>query len=489
MAEGCVVVERDDTGRVFRVPIVPRGGRNARDGIKTIPSSQSPWSTIAGWGSIQHVLSDLFLPAGYPASVSPDYLEYQTYNALQAFCNSVSGLLASRGALEGVGVGNASVSATHALLLTVLKDAFSRFTTIIAAYYFGTSLYPETKTFRFLADVFNDASNVLDTVVPYIGAINLSESWPIIPTGATLQIVALCLSGALRSLCGLVAGGSKAALTNHFVSPLTGKGDVGEVSAKDASRETVVGLSGMLLGTLLIPYVNTRTSTYIMLAILIGGHLLFNYLAVRSVVLRTLNKQRACILWADFRIPSGTCKDRMMSPADVASRELIFGTPGCLRDTSTGVVIGRCTLGTSMRTVTSRCTAQHIASALQIFEKERYVLFIADRRSRVSHPPTILVSFKSGYRSTDQLQAWVHSIEVARYLTNLGDPAGTADVLHSTLLATQKAIPHFVQSLTDAGWETADDSMMLGSPNHLISGVDKDPQCVEIDEKEAKKDQ
>ena len=53
----------------------------------------------------------------------------------------------------------------------------------------------------------------------------------------------------MRSLCSLVAGGSKAALTNHLASPLIGKGDVGEVSAKDASRETVVGLSGMLVRT------------------------------------------------------------------------------------------------------------------------------------------------------------------------------------------------------------------------------------------------
>ncbi|KAF9237788.1 DUF647-domain-containing protein, partial [Melanogaster broomeanus] len=434
------------------------------------------------------VLSDLFLPAGYPASVSPDYLEYQIYNALQAFCNSGSSLLASRGALEGVGVGNASASATHALLLTVLKDAFSRLTTIIAAYYFGTSLYPETKTFRFLADVVNDASVVLDTIVPYIGAITLSGSWSTIPTGATLQIITLCLSGAFRALCGLVAGGSKAALTNHFASPLAGKGDVGEVSAKDASRETVVGLSGMLLGTLLIPYVNTRASTYTALFILVGGHLLFNYLAVRSVVLRTLNRQRACILWTDFRSPSGTFKDRILNPPEVASRELIFGAPYCLRDASTGRIIGRCNLGTSFRTVASLCSAVHITSALQTFEKEKYVLFIAES-GPTSRAVTLLVCFKDGYRSMDQLQAWVHSIDAARSLTNLGNPSAAADILHSTLSAVHETMPRFIQSLADAGWETANDSMMFGSPNHLIMGVDKDLQDLEVDAREAKKDQ
>ena len=123
----------------------------------------------------------------------------------------------------------------------------SRRLAILAAYYFGTSLYPETKTFRYLADVFNDASTVLDTIVPFIGSIDLSRRWSALPSGATLQIIVLCLSGGMRSLCALVAGGSKAALTNHFASPLSGKGDVGEVSAKDASRETVVGLSGMLV--------------------------------------------------------------------------------------------------------------------------------------------------------------------------------------------------------------------------------------------------
>ncbi|KAF8555598.1 hypothetical protein OG21DRAFT_1476453 [Imleria badia] len=146
----------------------------------------------------------------------------QIYNAIQAFCNSLSGLLASRGALETI------------FLHIIVPFA------ILAAYYFGTSLYPETKTFRYLADVFNDASTVLDTVA-------------------------------------LIASGSKAALTSHFPSPLTGKGDVGEVREKDTSQETVVELSGMLV------------RTGLRLFVLVGAHTLF-YLAVRSVILRTLHR-------------------------------------------------------------------------------------------------------------------------------------------------------------------------------------------------------
>ena len=63
----------------------------------------------------------------------------------------------------------------------------------------------------------------------------------------TLRIVALCLSGASRAVCGAVAGGSKAALTVHFASAGEKPGDVGDLSAKDGSKETVLALLGMLV--------------------------------------------------------------------------------------------------------------------------------------------------------------------------------------------------------------------------------------------------
>jgi hypothetical protein len=36
----------------------------------------------------------------------------------------------------------------------------------------------------------------------------------------------------------------------HFASPVNGKGDVGDLNAKDASKETVLALFGMLVGTI-----------------------------------------------------------------------------------------------------------------------------------------------------------------------------------------------------------------------------------------------
>ncbi len=33
----------------------------------------------------------------------------------------------------------------------------------------------------------------------------------------------------------------------HFASPLNGKGDIGDLNAKDSSKETVLALFGMLV--------------------------------------------------------------------------------------------------------------------------------------------------------------------------------------------------------------------------------------------------
>ena len=90
---------------------------------------------------------------------------------------------------------------------------------------------------------------VLDTLSPYLATITLSAHYPYVlsTSDSPLRIVALCLSGASRAVCGAVAGGSKAALTVHFASAGERPGDVGDLSAKDGSKETVLALLGMLV--------------------------------------------------------------------------------------------------------------------------------------------------------------------------------------------------------------------------------------------------
>jgi hypothetical protein len=210
---GVTIVERDEAGHLRKTFMSDNDVRLVRQGAEKQRRFR-----------ILNTFSHIFLPSGFPASVSPDYLHYQIYNSLQAFCSSLAGLIATRATLEGFGVGNASASATHALLLTVLQEVFSRLTTIVAAYYVGTCLFPEAKTYRFLADILYDAAIMLDVLSPLLSSVYIPFYVPWLFPGSTsgLRTVALCMSASLRALCGIAAGGSKSALSLHFATPEIG---------------------------------------------------------------------------------------------------------------------------------------------------------------------------------------------------------------------------------------------------------------------------
>jgi Vitamin B6 photo-protection and homoeostasis len=109
----------------------------------------------------------------------------------------------------------------------------------------GTSLFPEAKMYRLLADFLNDLALIFDVLSPHLD--ELAAMFTSYRLGSGLRITALCISGSLRALCGVVAGGSKAALTLHFATSSTnGPGDIGDLNAKDGSKETVLALLGLL---------------------------------------------------------------------------------------------------------------------------------------------------------------------------------------------------------------------------------------------------
>ena len=133
---------------------------------------------------------------------------------------------------SGVGVGDPTATPTTALLHSILQESFGRLATILFAHRYGTALEPECKTYRLLADVFNDAAMILDCLspaLPHRGA----------------RVALLSFSSVLRALCGVAAGSAKASLSAHFAD--VPGGNLGEVAAKDSSQETVISLVGMLV--------------------------------------------------------------------------------------------------------------------------------------------------------------------------------------------------------------------------------------------------
>jgi Vitamin B6 photo-protection and homoeostasis len=259
-------------------------------------------------------IKSVFFPVGYPNTCSPDYITYQTFDTLQAFCSSLCGLISTRAILKGYGVGDSSSSAVAAALSWILKDGVSCTTSISFAYIVSTNLQADVKTWRFMADILNDTSILIQCI-----AVSLPQPY-------FLRLAPV--TAALRACTGVAGGASKAALTAHFAVA----GNTADLNAKEGSQETLVYLMGLIVGyyiTQLFQHECEKADIecqrhqlggmWVLSIALISLHLFFNYMAVSSIVLKTLNRQRARLLMRQF-LASNTVLDC----TQVAKRESIL---------------------------------------------------------------------------------------------------------------------------------------------------------------------
>lgn len=169
------------------------------------------------------------------------------------------------------------------------------------------------------------------------------------------RVPLLACASALKALCGVAAGSSKASLSAHFAR----WGNLGELNAKDSSQETVISLIGMLAGSAVVSVVQSQVATWMALLVLLGLHLGLNHRAVRAVRLRTLNRQRAGIVFANWMRDG-----KVLSPREVSEREYIFERDGAVRDAD-GILVGTCSIGITYEEYVRR-TSKAAGRAYQI---------------------------------------------------------------------------------------------------------------------------
>ncbi|XP_070837150.1 RUS family member 1 [Chaetodon trifascialis] len=251
--------------------------------------------------SIVGVFKSVFLPQGYPESVSDDYLQYQFWDTVQAFSSSLSGTLATQASLRGVGVGNQEATVAGATITWLLRDGTGMLGRILFAWRKGSKLDSEAKKWRLFADVLNDIAMFMEILAPYF------------PACFTLIV---CTAGIFKSIVGVAGGATRAALTVHQAR----RDNMADISAKDGSQETLVNLAGLLISLVLVPLVTDNPALTLGLFFLFTIlHLFANYKAVRSVVMETLNEARLSIVLQQY------LKDgRILSPPQANQREPVF---------------------------------------------------------------------------------------------------------------------------------------------------------------------
>ncbi|KAF2721430.1 DUF647-domain-containing protein [Polychaeton citri CBS 116435] len=450
------IVERDEADNIIGTYIESRSESTEEPSNRidvVYPNKRKP--------SWQRLL-DVFLPTGYPHSVTEDYLEYQIYDSLQAFSSSIAGLLSSRAVLSSVGVGDASASATAALLLSILQESAGRIATILFAHRLGTSLEPECKMYRLLADVLNDIAFVLDC---------LSPAFP-----KPLRVIILSSSSVLRALCGVAAGSAKASLSAHFAK----WGNLGELNAKDSSQETVISLVGMLVGSLVVSWVVTPAATWTTLILLLAIHLETNRRAVRAVSMRTLNRQRATLVYNWLKA------GRVPSPSQVSAQERIFERDGVLRNTH-GATVGYCTVGCKLSKITAGLGPRHattgslvrtetlLSKILDTYHDQAYVLW--SEPCTANKQLQFHIALKRGATVRDQLTAWWQALELADAAQGEDSPLcngmtykyGAAEVIQASIARSQTLMQQSEDQLLSAGWDLGTSALeTLGSSRITI---------------------
>lgn len=226
----------------------------------------------------------------------------------------------------------------------------------------------------------------------------------------------------------------------------------------------------------MIPYLRDTYATYSALTILIVAHILLNYIGVRSVALRSLNRQRTSILWAVFRGQGGPSA-RVLTPEQVAAEEYIFASPSAvLRPTKNGSrnISGYCTIGAPLASVLPRnatpmglarlfwtrdpqvppLLAESFAELLAIHQKENYLIWF--EAGCQLHSPHIIVVLKEGHRPVDHLRAWLHASELASCIHTDTRQLTTEDMLAAIREARGIVDTHFtsfLEAISKLGWD------------------------------------
>ncbi|XP_042331763.1 RUS family member 1 isoform X2 [Sceloporus undulatus] len=386
-----------------------------------------------GYRSLWDFFMAVFLPQGYPESVSPDYLAYQIWDTVQAFASSITGTLATQAVLKGVGVGDETSTVTAATVTWILKDGTGMLGRIFFAWSKGSKLDCDAKQWRLFADILNDVAILMEILAPAF------------PACFTFIV---CISGFFKCIVGVAGGATRAALTMHQAR----RDNMADVSAKDGSQETLVNLAGLLVSLLLIPLVaDNLCLTYSLYGLFTILHLYANYRAVRAVCMETLNRARLCLVLRHF-LQQG----KVLGP-DVANPQepLLLGFRHQLK----------MSLGAPLHTVTSS-----VAEFQRALEENstNYLIFFNQAAGTVS------VVLHQQACSVDVIKACTHAfllealmywdvtscvlekeslLTVQQQLCEESKNKGCS-VVSETRRILDRIFPRFLTGLTAAGWVT-----------------------------------
>ncbi|KNA08429.1 hypothetical protein SOVF_162670 [Spinacia oleracea] len=368
-------------------------------------------------------IKDFILPAGFPDSVSDDYLEY----LLWQFPTNVTGwicyALVTSSLLKAVGVGSFSgttAAATAAAIRWVSKDGIGAVGRLIIGGRFGNLFDDDPKQWRMYADVIGSAGSIFDLTTQLYPAYFL----PLASLGNLAKAIARGLKDP-----------SFQVIQNHFAI----SGNLGDISAKEEVWEVTAQLLGLAIGILvldtpgLVSSYGALLSTWSSMRLF---HLWLRFQSLSVLQFKTINLKRARILAKAHVIHSKALgciecnrEENILKWERFLSPRIIFGVP-------------------FSEVIAAEKSSTMVKKIFKLYTNEKYVLTVDQWQKRDFE---ILVSFKVGATSLSVLQ----SVWQAYWLyEHWDDSIEVCEALEESLMNMERRFDNFMELLEEEGWDT-----------------------------------
>lgn len=332
-----------------------------------------------------------FLPEGFPFSVSEDYLSYQIWDTLQAFCSTITGILATQEVLRGVGVGDHTATPLAATLTWVLRDGCGHIGRILFAIKCGKHMDANSKRWRLYADIINNIAMCLELTLS---------------TVKSLTIIVLCCSTVLRGIVGVAGGATRIAMTHHHAKFC----NFADISAKDSAQETAVNLIASVIALLILSVSMNAVSLNLVFLVFVILHLIFNYKVCKVTCIRQFNETRLLVFLDLFET-----KKIFSTPEKINAIEPILYNS---QYTDQKLCAFKIVLGCSLSNIIEKNNTPFITRLLEIYREKVYVT-IPDMDKRC-----VFVLFKERAVGFDIIEGYMHayllSLKLKNYLKDVG---------------------------------------------------------------------
>ncbi|KFH68059.1 hypothetical protein MVEG_06789 [Podila verticillata NRRL 6337] len=173
----------------------------------------------------------VFLPKGFPESVTPNYWPFAKWQFAHNVAGSVTAVISTQSLLFAMGLGAGSIPMAAALNW-IIKDGLGQLGGVVYASFVSDKFDSEPKRFRFQATVAMQGANVLELLTPL---------WP----GSFLVIASISNIG--KNMAWLASSATRAQMNKTFAL----RDNLGDITGKSGSQTTAAGLVGTGLGVVI----------------------------------------------------------------------------------------------------------------------------------------------------------------------------------------------------------------------------------------------